>query len=143
MNRGDVVTTDPSTTTHSPERRAGKALPILSFVVAILALTISVFTFFSGTAKQSSFETRRQLCVESLTGYAKSLMDVRFTTTKLSSSQIAAVTADGAAARISCFDSRVLNPDSQFARTWVQSKICSNSRSRSNPGIGRTTRLRR
>jgi hypothetical protein len=108
----------PETSAKAPR----SVLAGFSLAVAVLALALSVFTFFNGSAKQTRFEASRQICVNAITEYGRTLLNIRFRDSPLTPSQQADWVIDGGIARTSCFDTHVLDPESEFASSWYETE---------------------
>lgn len=106
----------------SPGRPARNVLAGLSLAVATLALALSASTFFNGSVKQTRFEASRQLCVNAITEYGRTLLNIRYRDSPLTPSQQADYFIDDGRARMSCFDTHVLDADSEFAAAWYETE---------------------
>lgn len=99
--------------------RGSTIIAIVSLLAAVVSLFVSVLVLFNGSAKQSQFESNRQLCIEGLTRFGRTMETMRLAASAPTTSQIADFEIDGGSARVNCFDTHVLNDKSDFFEKWM------------------------
>lgn len=98
--------------------RVDRTISIVSLAVAALSLLISVVVIFNGSSRQATFESNRQLCIDGLTRFARTLTEIQLTQGNLSSTQGADLVVDAARVELTCFDTKILDKESQFFADW-------------------------
>jgi hypothetical protein len=99
--------------------RGSTTIAIVSLLVAVVSLLVSVLVLFNGSAKQAQFESSRQLCVDGLTRFGRTMETMRLAASAPTTSQIADFEIDGGSARVNCFDTHVLDDKSDFFEKWM------------------------
>jgi hypothetical protein len=99
--------------------RGSTILAVVSLFVAVASLFLSALVLFNGSAKQAQFESNRQLCIEGLTRFGRTMETMRLATSAPTTSQLADFEIDGGSARVNCFDTHVLDDKSDFFVKWM------------------------
>lgn len=94
-------------------------IAIVSLLVAVVSLLVSVLVLFNGSARQTQFESNRQLCIDGLTRFGRTMETMRLAASAPTTSQLADFEIDGGSARVNCFDTHVLDQKSDFFEKWM------------------------
>jgi hypothetical protein len=87
--------------------------------VAVLSLALSVTVVYNGSSRQDSYEANRQLCVDGLAQYGRTVAVIQMTGhVRLSPEHGADLIVGSARAEISCFSTDVIDSDSSFVKAW-------------------------
>ena len=103
---------------QSAVRAQSSVASVLSVLLGILALTLAVIVVFNGSGRQAQYEANRQLCIDGLSRFGRTILDIRYSEGKLTSGQLADFVVDGGAARVGCFETEILDPKSEFHSEW-------------------------
>ena len=98
---------------------AGTNVAIISLLVAVVSLAVSVLIIYNGSSKQDQFESNRQLCVDGLSEFGRTMLEIKLGQGDPTPSQLADFIIDGARARVGCFDTQVLDDQSAFFEDWL------------------------
>lgn len=114
MNRSNRADTE----ALSQRARRSEASSRWSMIIAALSLVVSVLTVLNGTGRQGTFESRRQVCLESLTTYSGTMYEILVTQGTVNDNLQGRFRSEAAAAEISCFDGGVLLRESEWFNCW-------------------------
>ena len=109
--------------TTNGTQRGSQIVATLSLLVAILSLGISLAVVYNGSSRQATFESNRQLCIDGLAGYSRTILEIRYSDAPLSPAQTADYVVDGARAKLGCFDTHLLDGSGTFAQEWRSAEV--------------------
>lgn len=94
---------------------------VLALLVALLALVLGVAVVYNGSSRQATYESNRQLCVDGLARYTRTITEIQLTKGIVTSTQAADLLADEVRTSVTCFDTNIIDSDSAFVQDWHES----------------------